>query len=166
MAQQEIFTLSGAHVGADADLPQPASPPAVLQNALRALGTTTGDPQLSVRVDGVVGAATVKAVNWALSHYVGATQSFPHANLTLAQVRQNAAGLAAIISDRVRKSGGSIPPVQMQKAVARSVSALPAAFGPPASDGSDTPRWVWWAVGGAGLLVILTVAVGVGKKKK
>lgn len=178
----EVFTISGASdegLGTPASYPAAlrtdaggggstsAPPPVQLQNALKALGTTAGDSLLSgVHVDGVIGPATVKAVNHALANYVGATPGFPSANLALEKVRQSAAALAAIISQRVRESGGTIPPPQVSKprAMVRHASGalVPAPEAPPETD----RRWIWWAVGGVGTLLILTLAVGAARKHR
>lgn len=177
----EVFTISGASSPADvpgtvdyarthtpsgsASSPS-APPPVLLQNALKALGATAGDALLSsVRVDGVIGPATVKAVNHALATYVGATPGFPSANLTVEKVRQSAAALAAIVSQRVRTSGGTVPPPQMSKALVRhpkTGALVPVEQVAPPSDN----RWIWWAVGGVGTLLILTLAVKAVQKRR
>jgi len=172
----EVYTISG--LGAPKDVPGtldyhiahpasssgPASPVVRLQNALRALGTTAGDPQLtSVSIDGVVGPATVKATNYALANFVGATPGFPKANLTAIQVRQSAAVLADRIEARTKASGGTVPPPPAVTAKSRAVSHAPA-FVPEAPPEPDR-RWVFWVVGGVGTIVLLS-AVTIALKKR
>lgn len=173
---QEVYTISGA--GYDPTTGEPAgtrsvtvqiSPAVALQNALKALGTTSGDAQLSrLQVDGVIGPASVKAVNYALATYVGSTPSFPRADLTLVRVRQNAAALAVLITQRVQKSGGAVPAPVVQKAAARRVNPaalLPSGMSPSPGFGSS-PRWIWWVVGGVSILLVLSVAAGAMKKRR
>ncbi len=166
----EVFTISGApYFGAsEASAPAVVPPAARLQNALVALGVTAGgDPALtSIKIDGAIGPATVRAVNAALAKYVGATTLFPRANLDITKVRQYAGALAVLVEERVRKSGGTIPAPQIVKRTPRA--ALPAAsaliVAPP--DAPDR-RWLFWAAGSAGVLVLLAVAANaVGKKRK
>ncbi len=173
----EVFTISGADFGAPASYPAAlrtdsgggsasAPPPVLLQNALKALGTAHGDGQLtSVRIDGVIGPATVKAVNYALAHYIGSTPGFLSANLTLDKVRQYAGALAAVVAEGVRKSGGTVPAPQMAKPMVRhpkTGALVPVEQVAPPSDN----RWIWWAVGGVGTLLILTLAVKAVQKRR
>lgn len=173
----EVFTISGAdpadvpgtvdYAHAHPGVASAAAPPILLQNALKALGTTAGDTLLtSVRIDGVIGPATVKAVNHALANYVGATPGFSAANLTIEKVRQSAGALAAIISQRVRASGGTIPAPQITKprAMVRRPSGATAPAEQPAPPADN--RWIWWAVGSVGTLLILTLAVGAVRKHR
>jgi len=180
----EVFTISGASSGYDQTtgmplqgklVPVTSSPPAAqLQNALKALGTTNGDPALAgLTVDGIIGPKTVTAVNHALSTYVGATAAFPSANLDIVRVRQYAGALAALVTDRVKKSGGTVPPVTIVHPM-RRVRPAPAAglpITPPAATSMtasvfDGQTWIWWVVGGVGVLAVLTAAASVSKKRK
>lgn len=188
----EVYTISGAgllppayersdlanrRIGVVSAAPAPVSVPAAavassgspaaqLQNALKALGTTAGDSALmSVAVDGVIGPNTVKAVNHALATYVGTTSAFPRADLTVTKVRQFAGALAALIIQRVQKSGGTVPPVQVAKARSRSSSAASAFVPLPDLHPTSDRKWIWWVVGGVILLVILVAAGGVARKK-
>jgi hypothetical protein len=129
-------------------------PPALLlQNALKALGDTHGDPSLSkLKQDGVIGPNTVKAVNYAFSNYIGT-----HAPLTLPAVRQNVGQLAQQITAYVEANGGSVPPpwVGSRK---KSFAPIPLPQMPaiPGISAGDN-KWVWWVVGGVSVLVVLTV---------
>ncbi len=160
----EVYTISGAYPSLGTSAPSAASPAAQLQNALKALGTTSGDSQLmSVQVDGVIGPNTVKAVNHALATYVGSTQFFPRADLTVTKVQQFAGALATLIAQRVQKSGGTVPPAQVVKVRPRAAAS---SFVPTPDLHSPSDRkWIWWVVGGVGLLVILVAAGSVAHKK-
>lgn len=147
-----------------------APPAAQLQNALKALGTTSGDPLLmKVAVDGVVGPKTVAAVNHALANYVGGTPAFPRADLTVAKVRQYAGALATLVSQRVQKSGGTVPAAVIKKSAPRAPSgpfpttALDVTA--PAS-GLQLPQWAWYAIGGGGLLILLMAGAAAVKRKR
>jgi hypothetical protein len=158
-----------AKIGAPKPSTGGASPAAQLQNALKALGVTSGDPLLmAIKVDGIVGPATVKGVNHALSNYVGSTPAFPRADMTVAKVRQYAGALASLMATRVAKSGGSVPPPVVQKAAPRrSVSA--ASFSPIPLDPTpapEQPKWLWYAVGGGGVLLLLMVAAAAAQRRK
>jgi lysozyme family protein len=165
----EIYTISGAHA-APAASPAPVSPAAQLQNALKALGNTTGDPNLSkVAVDGVIGPATVKAVNYALATYVGGTSAFPRADLDVTRVRQYAGALAALVAQRVQKSGGSVPDPVVQRAVRRSSSSgalVPIPITQQNTGMASNQQWVWYVVGGVSVLIALSLVAAALKKKR
>lgn len=168
----EVYTISGAF-GATAPDQHPASSapaPVLLQNALKALGALAGDPKLTgVRVDGVIGAKTVTAVNYALSHYIGATQYFPRADLTLDKVRQYAGSLAQIITNQVQQRGGAIPTPKVEKAVARhraSGGGVPFAPTAEPEPATDNKKWVWWVVGGVSVLLALSVVAAAAKRRR
>lgn len=159
MPMAEVYTISGA-----ADT---ASPAVQLQNALKALGNTNGDPQLSrLTVDGVIGPATVKAINYALATYIGGSTAFPRADLTVTKVRQFAGALAALVTQRVQKSGGMIPAPKVQSIVHRSAGGIAPVVHPADLTPAGTPQWVWYAVGGVSVLIVLSLAVSVFKKNK
>ncbi len=159
----EVYTISGLGAAGDAST---ASPVVRLQNALKALGMTAGDPQLiGIKIDGLVGPATVKATNYALAHFVGATPGFPSANLTALQVRQSAAVLADRVEARTKSSGGTVPAPPKVTVKARSTSRAPAAPFMPAPPPEADHRWVFWVVGGVGVLVLLSAATVALKKK-
>jgi peptidoglycan hydrolase-like protein with peptidoglycan-binding domain len=179
----EVFTISGASSGYDQTtgmplepklVPVTSSPPAAqLQNALKALGTTNGDPALaSLTVDGIIGAKTVAAVNHALATYIGGSATFPAANLDVVRVRQYAGALAALVADRVKKSGGTVPPVSIQHPVRRVTAALPSLPSTMPTTTAmtasvfDGQKWIWWVVGGVGLLAVLTAATSAVKSRK
>lgn len=169
-----MFTISGVdpttgefHPDAPTAVASTASPVVRLQNALKALGTTAGDPQLlGIQIDGVVGPKTVQATNYALLHFVGATPGFPGANLTAIQVRQSAAVLADRVEARTKKSGGVTPAPPKVTARAHSASRA-SAFSPiPEMPAEPDRRWVFWVVGGVGVLVLLSAATAALKKRK
>jgi hypothetical protein len=141
--------------------PTKGFPPAVLlQNALQALGVARGDAALSkLKVDGIIGPNTVKAVNYAISQTGGSPQ-FPHSNLTLQQVRSNAGALAAYVAQQVQKAGGTISTPVVVKRSSGSTSLIPA-FAPPAGPVSvatiGSNKWVWYVVGGVSLLLVLSI---------
>lgn len=160
--QQKIFQAGQIYgrVQQQQGAPAKASPVARLQNALRALGATKGDPTLSkLKVDGVVGSGTTKAVNYAIAQHYVVMPSFPRPELTVQHVRQYASGIAAAIESAVMAGGGTLAPIRA--AAARShgggaTAALPADAMAP-SDGSDH-KWIWWVVGGVSVLVVLGIA--------
>jgi lysozyme family protein len=161
----EVFTISGA-----ASAVTSAPPAAQLQNALRALGVTVGDPALSkLAVDGIIGPNTVKAVNHALANYVGGSAAFPRADLTVTKVRQFAGALAALVIQRVQKSGGAVPETKVQaRAVVRRPSGLPTPMDePPAPSGFHwEDRYTWWAVGGVSAILVLSIAAAAVKRRR
>ena len=168
----EVFTISGVdpttgEFHPDTKAVVAASPVVRLQNALKALGTTAGDPQLlAVGIDGLVGPQTVKMTNYALAHFVGATPGFPSATLTALQVRQSAAVLADRIEARTKASGGTVPaPPNVTARAHRAASHAAASFIPSLPPEADH-RWVFWAVGGVGVLVLLSAATTALKKRK
>lgn len=169
----QSFIHSGRPLVSDAPSPpapgpHPAAPsaaaaPAQLQNALKALGTMAGDPTLmKVKVDGIIGPNTVKAVNYAIKLVGGFPPYFKTPNMNVTNVRQYAGGLAQIITQHIQSRGGTVPTPVVQKAVRRSSSP---AFTPMAPEPAASPfadrRWVWWVVGGVAVLVVLTMAAKV-----
>ena len=183
-----MFTISGAPyfgapgaymppAGSTALVPvkqtAPAALPAVrLQNALVALGATAGGDRAlsSIAIDGVIGPATVKAVNHALATYVGASPQFPKANLDITKVRQYAGALASLVEDRVRKSGGTVPTPQVVKRAPKPAlsitSAAASMIAPTNIPESPDRRWMFWAVGGVSVLVLLAAAASAVKKRR
>jgi hypothetical protein len=184
----EVFTISGATlaegsasapdfqyqspgVGSRASsLSSSAPAPVLLQNALKALGTTHGDSALSgVGVDGIIGPATVKAVNYALKTYVGAgpVQSaglsgrFLNATATKSDVQQYAGTLAAVVTTAVQQQGGTVPAptVTHRASGGGSSAAARAAAAGAIQDNTGTmasnPNLVWIFGGGALLVVAL-----------
>ncbi len=160
----EVFTISGV-LGAAA--PASASPVVRLQNALKALGTTAGDAQLmAIGIDGIVGPQTVKLTNYALANFVGATSGFPGANLNAVKVKGSAAVLADRISARVQQSGGNVP--TPPAVVARAKPKPRLSLAPIPTTDIPTPqtdrKWVFWLIGGAGVLILLSAAAAAAKK--
>ncbi|MBV8722048.1 MAG: hypothetical protein JO277_07850 [Candidatus Eremiobacteraeota bacterium] len=179
----EVYTISGAANSANPFMPTPIArqtgaasgsvpAPVLLQNALKALGTLAGDPKLTaVAVDGVIGAKTVAAVNYALATYVGSTAAFPRADLTLVKVRQNAGALAQLITNQVQSRGGAIPTPQVQKAHRAPALRIPVQpIVAPEAQSLRSVSWVWWGVAGVSVLlalsVIASVVRGSGGKKR
>ena len=165
----EVYTISGSGFGAAVA----RSAPLRLQNALKALGNLRGDPALSkIGVDGIIGAKTVKAVNYAIAQKYVVMPSFPRPELTLQHVRQFSAGIATAVEGAVKAGGGSFPLISASIPThARgggggaggggAMTALPEIPTPEADR-----RWIWWAVGGLGVIVVLSIAAkAVGGKK-
>lgn len=185
---QEVFTISGSSFGAhpvdvqaliargsaaaqqlDAKLRSFApggSPAARLQAALKALGNTVGDATLkAIKVDGVIGPATARAVNLAIASYVGATAEFPNANFTVATAKRQASALAQLITTAVVRNGGTVAAVRVKHAGGGGGGAVnfdPNAIVPDQPD----RRWIWWVVGGVGSLLALSVVVGMLKRRR
>ncbi len=164
----EVYTISGApQFGA-----VPISAPLRLQNALKALGNLRGDPALTkIKVDGIIGPATVKAVNYAIAQQYVVMKDFPRPELTLQHVRKFSAGIAAAIEGAVKAGGGSFPSITA--AAARAGAPRPHAGGggvpaldltPPAPESDH--KWVWWVVGGVSVLAVLALAASAVKKKR
>ena len=157
----EVFTISGAAFGAT----KQASPPVLLQNALKALGDAHGDGALGIAVDGAIGPATVKAVNYALKTYIGAgpvqnaglSGRFLNATATKSDVQQYAGTLATIVTAAVKSAGGTIPEPVVSPARSRgssSASVKSAADNALAADNSMMNPQLVWILGGVGLVVV------------
>jgi hypothetical protein len=164
-AQTAPSTASAARSGGT-----PRTPPLRLQNALKALGLTRGDSTLSkIGVDGIIGPATTKAVNYAIAQKYIVMKDFPHADLTLAHVRKFAAGIADHVEAAVKAGGGTFPALPSKKAagggggsVNRAVAFVPP---PPETQGFDK-KWIWLAVGGVSLLLVLSAAAAAAKRRR
>ena len=140
----------------------PASAPAQLQNALRALGTMSGDSTLmKVKVDGIIGPQTVKALNYAIKLVGGFPPYFKTPNMNVTNTKQYAGGIATTITQYIQARGGSVPSVVV--AAHHAHASLP-----PIPTGATTstdakkswlpaefPRWGWWVIGGVSALVLL-----------
>lgn len=145
--------MVGSHFGAA------SGPPARLQAALKSLGNVHGDPALSkLKVDGIVGPGTTKAVNYAIGQKYVVMKDFPRPELTVAHVRKFAAGIAAAVEAAVTASGGSLVSVAAPKSGGGG-RALPVALAPLEPSGGEpgVPKWVFWTIGGVGALLLLTV---------
>jgi hypothetical protein len=156
MPGMEVFTISGAALGAT------AAPPVLLQNALKALGAAHGDASLNIAVDGIIGPGTVKATNYALKTYIGAgpvqaaglSGRFLNATATKSDVQQYADTLATIVTQSVQSAGGSIPdPVITHKS---SGGGGKISFPEPApvADTSMMHSQLVWVGGGVALIVL------------
>lgn len=144
-----------------------ASAPVQLQNALKALGTMAGDPTLmKVKVDGVIGPNTVKAVNYAIKLVGGFPPYFKTPNMNVTNVRQYAGGLATTITQHIQQRGGTVPAPVIQKAVHHAAGGGPSAISIPTPDAEPDRRWIWWTVAGGSVLLILVMAAHVTKKHK
>lgn len=159
VAFTEALATRAVRSAAPSSAPSKASPVARLQNALRSLGVTKGDPTLSkLKVDGVVGPGTTKAVNYAIAQHYVVMPSFPNPNLTVQHVRQFAVGIATAVEGAVASGGGTLAPVKMAAPRPRG-GGIPAALPPDVlAPAESSHKWVWWAVGGLGVLVILSIA--------
>jgi hypothetical protein len=165
--QLDLLQHKNAQVIARQQIKYRISPATQLQNALKALGTATGDSTLSkLKVDGVIGPNTVKATNYAFATYLGAPNV-----MALAYVRQHVVYLAAQVTQYVESHGGVIPtPTSAQKAL--RALRMPVSFTPSSSvassplsvDGDN--RWIWWTVGGGSVLLILALAASAMKKRR
>lgn len=163
--QAQAAAIGARQRAREASLAAPSAPaPARLQSALKALGETRGDPTLTkLKVDGIIGKNTVAAVNYAIAQKYMSTPHFPRPDLTLQHVRQFASGLAEVAEGAVRASGGTVPAVKLapKRSAAVSLPALPIAPLPAEPD----RKWIWWAVGGAGVLLLLAVTASAVKKR-
>jgi len=151
----EVYTISGSGFGA---VSVPRTAPLRLQNALKALGNLHGDSTLTkIGVDGIIGPKTVKAVNYAIAQKYVVMKDFPRPELTLQHVRQFAPGIAAAVESAVKAGGGTFPLIKAPAAVARAggggAPAIPLDVPPAEPD----RKWVWWAVGGVSVLVVLSL---------
>lgn len=172
----EVFTISGANFGQPtpdqyAALEQQnaqviqrqvarskISPAVLLQNALKALGVSRGDPALSkLKIDGVIGPNTVKAANLAFAKYIG---TLP-APLGIDTVRRQADQLAQQITAYVEAHGGMVPqpppPARRAKnpAMILPPSSIPSM--PAQAIGTTNNKWIWYVVGGVGVLLSLAI---------
>lgn len=154
-----VAANAAAAAGGGARASIPRAVPIRLQNALKALGNLRGDPTLSkLAVDGIIGPNTVKAVNYAIAQKYVVMKDFPRPELTLQHVRQFSAGLAAAVEGAVKAGGGSFPLVPTSapsraKGGGGGVPMTLPEIPPPESD----RKWVWWVVGGVGVLVALSL---------
>lgn len=138
----------------------PASAPAQLQNALRALGTMSGDSTLmKLKVDGIIGPQTVKALNYAIQLVGGFPPYFKTPNMNVTNTKQYAGGIATTITQYIQARGGSVPVASVeQHHQARASSALPPIpTGSTSSGGGhfEFPMWGYWVIGGLSGLVLL-----------
>ena len=131
------------------------SPAVLLQNALKALGTMSGDAALSkLTVDGKIGPNTVKATNYAFANYLKAP-----APMSLAYIHQHVNYLEAQVTSYVEAHGGVVPPPWVgSKKLSTFItpsppSGMPAATATTAGDN----KWVWYVVGGVSILLVLGI---------
>lgn len=154
----EVYTISGPAFGVS----MPRSAPLRLQNALKALGLLRGDPTLSkIGVDGIIGPKTVKAVNYAIAQKYVVMKDFPRPELTLQHVRQFSDGIAAAVEGAVKAGGGKFPLIKAPSVAPARGGGGGAPMIPvdiPAAAPEADRKWVWWVVGGVGVLAILSIA--------
>lgn len=145
----EVFTISGAF-GASK-----TGPAGQLQHALKVLGDTTGDSQLSrLKVDGVIGPNTVAALNYAFKTYGGSTKL----DWTTTDVRKSGLSLVDIVSSVVHQQGGTVSKPAGKKRSGASAADIIAAQQAAAVPGSflDThPNLVWYGIAGVGIVLAL-----------
>ena len=128
-----------------------------MQKALKVLGQTTGDPELSrLKVDGVVGANTTKAVNYTFTTYGGSTKT----DWTVAEVRAKAPTLAMMVESVVRQRGGTVAKAKPKHLAVMIPTSV------PAPEPEPERRWIWWAVGGVSVLLVLAMTASVVKKRR
>jgi len=133
------------------------SPAVLLQNALKALGVSRGDPALAkLKVDGIIGPNTVKAANLAFSKYIGALPS----PLGIDTVRKQADQLAQQVTAYVEAHGGTVPqPPPPARRVKNPAVILPPSIpsAPAQAIGTTDNKWIWYVVGGVGVLLSLAI---------
>ena len=136
------------------------SPALRVQMALLALGKLHGDSALGKLVgkpDGVIGPNTTKAVNYAIAQKYVTMKDFPRPDLVVQHVRKFAAGIAAALESAVTAGGGQLV-APKAKAASRGLPTALAQLDPKPYEGaSGLPRWAFWAIGGVGVLLALTV---------
>ena len=138
------------------------SPAAIqLQNALKALGKTVGDPALvGLAVDGFIGPGTTAAANRAFTTHLGAGQAtarFRTGVLTQSQVANEAALMASVISAEVARRSGTVPapPVFRPSPVVATAPATQP-YTAPATGGQASPAGLW------GVVALSSVAAATG----
>lgn len=144
----EVFTISGAF-GASK-----TGPAGQLQHALKVLGDTTGDSQLSkLKVDGVVGPNTVSALNYAFKTYGGSGRT----DWTVADVHKSGLALVDIVSSVVRQQGGTVAKPSAKKRSSSSAADIMAAQAAavPGSFLDTHPNLVWYGIAGAAVVLAL-----------
>lgn len=145
-------------------------PAAVLQNALKALGTAMGDSKLSkLKVDGIIGPGTAKAATYAFATYFHAPNT-----MSAAYVRQHVAYLTQQVTAYVQEHGGVVlpPPVgsQRKSTFVAPLPPIPTAATLPAESGNFfsniDPKYVWYGVAGFSALLILSMAASAIRGRK
>lgn len=155
-------TIVVAHQQARSKIP----PAKLLQNALQALGTAQGDPTLAkIKVDGVIGPATVKATNYAFKTYLNAP-----APMDLTYVRQHANYLQGEITKYVEMHGGVVNlPMKKVKPISFTPSPTPSSSSSTTTSSSGLPfdtKYIWWGVAGFSVLLILSVAANAARRRR
>ena len=141
------------------------SPAKLLQNALRALGTTLGDGKLSkLAVDGKIGPKTVQATNYAFATYLNAPNK-----MSQSYIQQHVNYLQGEVTKYVQSHGGVVlPPVAKVKlAPIPSLPSIPVPALP--SGGSGLPfdqKYIWYGVAGFSVLLILSVAANAARRRR
>jgi hypothetical protein len=144
-----------------------AAPAALrLQTALKKLGGMVKDPVLAnIKIDGVIGPATVAAFNKASASYVEGATAY---KWSLSQVAANAESFSGIIETAIQKRGGTVPPTPTAPPVVAqrppvSVKVAP----PPLVEKKGLPTWAWVTMGLVGAVALTGGAyVAFFRKKK
>ena len=131
-----------------------ASPAVLLQNALKALGTMSGDATLAkLAVDGKIGPNTVKATNYAFTNYLKAP-----APMSLAYIHQHVNYLESQITSYVEAHGGTVPPPWVgSKKPSTFISPPPSVMPAMTATTPGDNKWVWYVVGGVSILLVLGI---------
>lgn len=135
-------------------------PAALLQNALKALGTANGDTKLSkLKVDGIIGPGTAKAATYAFATYLNAPNT-----MSAAYVRQHITYLTQQVVAYVQEHGGVVPPPTTgSQRRSTFIAPLPPIPNQPASPATaswlpDLPfdqKYLWYGVAGFSVLLLL-----------
>lgn len=136
-------------------------PAALLQNALKALGTAMGDSKLSkLKVDGIIGPGTAKAATYAFATYLNAPNT-----MSAAYVRQHVAYLTQQVIGYVQEHGGVVLPPSVADHRRGASIPLPPIPTSPTTAAAESgffsnidPKYVWYGVAGFSALLILSIA--------
>lgn len=124
-----------------------------LQNELRGLGNTVGDPVLkALQIDGFVGPNTTAAVNRAFTTHIGPGQadaSFRTGALTVGEVAGMAPQLTLLVANEIaRRGGASSPPPTLRPPTSTNVPTSET----PVLEPGTMPTAAWFLVAGMALV--------------